>query len=35
MVEAVRFLSDVLGRMRGHHDKKRATLRRLSVSRLA
>ena len=35
VVEAVRFLSDVLGRMQGHHDKKRATLRRLSVSRLA
>ena len=35
IVEAVRFLSDVLGRMQGHHDKKRATLRRLSVSRLA
>ena len=34
VVEAVRFLSDVLGRMQGHHDKKRATLRRLSVSRL-
>lgn len=35
VVEAVRFLSDVLSRMQGHHDKKRATLRRLSVSRLA
>jgi pyruvate kinase len=35
VVEAVRFLSDVLGRMQGHHDKKRATLRRLSLSRLA
>jgi pyruvate kinase len=35
VVDAVRFLSDVLGRMQGHHDKKRATLRRLSVSRIA
>jgi len=35
VVEAVRFLSDVLCRMQGHHDKKRATLRRLGVSRLA
>jgi pyruvate kinase len=35
VVEAVRFLSDVLVRMQGHHDKKRATLRRLRVSRLA
>jgi pyruvate kinase len=35
VVEAVRFLSDVLGRMQGHRDKKRAMLRRLSVSRFA
>jgi pyruvate kinase len=35
VVEAVQFLSDVLVRMQGHHDKKRATLRKLSVSRLA
>jgi pyruvate kinase len=35
VVEAVRFLSDVLVRMQGHHDKKRATLRKLGVSRLA
>jgi pyruvate kinase len=34
-LEAVRFLSDVLARMQGHHDKKRATLRRLSVSQIA
>jgi pyruvate kinase len=34
VVEAVRFLCDVLQRMQGHHDKKRAMLRRLSVSNL-
>jgi pyruvate kinase len=33
IVEAVAFLSDVLTRMRTHHDKKRALLRALSVSR--
>jgi pyruvate kinase len=33
VVEAVAFLSDVLSRMRSHHDKKRALLRALSVSR--
>jgi pyruvate kinase len=34
VVEAVRFLGDVLQRMQGHHDKKRAMLRRLTVSKL-
>ena len=34
-VEAVRFLCDVLRRMQGHLDKKRATLRALGVSRIA
>jgi pyruvate kinase len=34
-VEAVRFLCDVLRRMQGHLDKKRATLRPLGVSRFA
>lgn len=32
IVEAVRFLSDVLTRMEAHHRKKRAQLRRLSIS---
>lgn len=34
-VEAVRFLCDVLRRMQGHLDKKRATLRPLGVSHIA
>ncbi len=35
VVDAVRFLDDVLWRMRAHQHKKRARLRRLSISRLA
>jgi pyruvate kinase len=34
VVEAVRFLCDVLQRMEGHHWKKRSMLRRLGVSKL-
>jgi pyruvate kinase len=34
VVEAVRFLCDVLQRMEGHHRKKRAMLRRLGVSQI-
>ena len=34
LVDAMHFLNDVLTRMRGHLDKKRAVLRRLSVSAL-
>ncbi|CAG1008301.1 pyruvate kinase [Myxococcaceae bacterium] len=34
VVEAVRFLCDVLQRMEGHHQKKRTMLRRLGVSEL-
>lgn len=33
IVDAVRFLDNVLGRMQAHQEKKRAMLRRLSVSR--
>ena len=33
-VETVEFLADVLGRMSEHHDKRKALLRRLSVSEL-
>jgi pyruvate kinase len=32
VIDAVAFLDDVLRRMQGHHDKKRAMLRRLSVA---
>jgi pyruvate kinase len=32
VLEAVRFLDDVMGRMQAHQSKKRSTLRRLSVS---
>ena len=32
LIEAVRFLSNVLGRMRDHQEKKNAMLRKLSVS---
>lgn len=32
IVEAARFLDNVLGRMQAHQEKKRAMLRRLSVS---
>ena len=34
VVEAVRFLCDVLQRMEGHHQKKRSMLRRLGVSQM-
>jgi pyruvate kinase len=34
VVEAVRFLCDVLHRMEGHHQKKRSMLRRLGVSQM-
>jgi len=34
VVEAVRFLCDVLQRMEGHHQKKRSMLRRLGVSQI-
>ncbi len=34
VVEAVRFLSDVVLRMQGHHQKKRSMLRQLGVSRM-
>jgi len=34
IVETVEFLADVLGRMSEHHDKRKALLRRLSVSEL-
>ncbi len=33
VVETVRFLGDILGRMESHHDKKSPTLRELKVSR--
>ncbi|HME70192.1 MAG TPA: pyruvate kinase [Myxococcota bacterium] len=34
VVEAVRFLCDVLQRMEGHHQKKRSMLRRLGISQM-
>ena len=34
IVEAVRFLCDVLRRMEGHHQKKRSMLRRLGISQI-
>ena len=34
IIEAVRFLCDVLERMQGHQEKKRAMLRKLRVSRV-
>jgi len=35
IVQTLAFLHDVLGRMRAHHDKKTALLRRLSISEVA